>query len=101
MLETVHPDDSKLRSDLLYRIARFCYELGKIDELEKFSAEALDLYREINDKEGIVKTLNTLGLKYYTELDYNKASKLNEEALEISNEINSKEDKANSLYNLA
>ena len=101
VLETVHPDDSKLRSDLLYRIARFCYELGKIDELEKFSAEALDLYREINDKEGIVKTLNTLGLKYYTELDYNKASKLNEEALEISNEINSKEDKANSLYNLS
>jgi predicted ATPase/class 3 adenylate cyclase len=101
VLDTINPGDNKLKADLLYRIARFCYEIGKFNELEKFSSEALDLYREINDKEGIVKALNTLGLKYYTEMDYNNASKLNEEALSISNEINSKEDKANSLYNLS
>lgn len=99
--EMVHPEDNKLKADLYYRIARFCYELGKIDELAKYSEEALNLYREINDKEGIVRTLNTLGLKYYTELDYNNASKLNEEALSISKEINSKDDIANSLYNLS
>lgn len=101
ILDLIDTQESKQKADLLYRIARFCYELGKFDELEKFSGEALSLYREINDKEGIVKGLNTLGLKYYTELDYSNASKINEEALALSDEINSKEDKANSLYNLS
>ena len=93
--------DKKLRADLLFRIARFCYELGKFEELEKYSNEALELYREINDKEGILKSLNTLGLKLYTEMDYAGTIKLNEEALALSTEINSKEGKANSLYNLS
>ncbi|HMQ69380.1 MAG TPA: adenylate/guanylate cyclase domain-containing protein [Ignavibacteria bacterium] len=93
--------DKKLRADLLFRIARFCYELGKFEELEKYSKEALELYREINDKEGILKSINTLGLKLYTEMDYAGTIKLNEEALALSNEINSKEGKANSLYNLS
>lgn len=93
--------DIKLKADLLFRIARICYELGKFEELEEYSTEALELYREINDKEGILKALNTLGLKFYTEMDYDGAIKLNEEALALSIEINSKEGKANSLYNLS
>lgn len=99
--DSIEISDKKLRADLLFRISRFCYELGKIEELDKYSNEALELYREINDKEGILKSLNTLGLKFYTEMDYAGAIKLNEEALELSNEINSKEGKANSLYNLS
>lgn len=101
VLNSIPGDDKKLRADLLVRIARFCYELGKFAELENFSNEALSLFREINDKEGIVKAINILGLKYYTELDHKKAAELNEEALALSIEINSNEDKALSLYNLS
>lgn len=98
---SIEISDKKLKADLLFRIARFCYELGKFEELEKYSNEALELYREINDKSGIWKSLNTLGVKSYTELDNARAIKFCEEALAISNEINSKEGKANSLYSLS
>lgn len=101
IMNSIEITDKKLKADLLYRIARFCYELGKFEELENYSNEALKLYREINDKEGILKSLNTLALKSYTELDYEGTIKLNEEALALSNEINSKESKANTLYNLS
>lgn len=101
ILNSVVLSDKKLKADLLYRIARFCYELGKFSELESFSTEALDLYREIDDKEGIIKALGTLGLKYHTELDNINTTKLNEEALAMSIEINWKEGKAISLYNLS
>ncbi|MBK8983602.1 MAG: hypothetical protein IPM38_15135 [Ignavibacteria bacterium] len=98
---TVPVSDKKLHADLLIRISRLCYELGKFEELQKFSNEALELYREINDKEGILKSLNNLALKFYTELDNTSAVKYNEEALALSDEINSKENKADSLYNLS
>ncbi|MBS1517862.1 MAG: hypothetical protein JSS91_07230 [Bacteroidetes bacterium] len=101
ILNSVPVKDSKLRADLLNRISRFCYELGKFEELQKFSNEALELYREIDDKEGILKSLNILALKFYTELDNTSAVKYNEEALALSDEINSKENKADSLYNLS
>lgn len=93
--------DKKLKADLLVRIARLCYALGKFDELENFSNEALKLHRETGDKEGILETLNVIGQKYYIELEIEKSVKLFEEALQISSEINSKEGKALSLYNLS
>jgi predicted ATPase/class 3 adenylate cyclase len=101
VLDSIQPEDKKLKADLLFRIGRICYELGKFPELEKFSNEALNLYREIDDKEGILKSLNSLGLKYYTEMDNAGAAKLNEQALALSIEINLKEAEANSLYNLS
>jgi len=101
ILENVKTDDPKQRADLLYRIAFFCYSLGKFSELGKYSNEALELYRSIDDKEGILNSLNIIGLKYYTELDNAEAARINEEALKISNEINSAEGKAKSLYNLS
>ena len=101
VLNTAAVTDKKLKADLLYGISRFCYGLGKLSELSNYSNEALRLYREADDKEGIIKALNTLSLKYYTELDYNKAAKLNEEALDLSILINSKEGKLMSLYTLS
>jgi len=98
---TVNLNDKKLKADLINRISRLCYELGKFDDLLKFSNEALELYREINDKEGILKSLNILALKSYTELDNASAVQYNEEALALSNEISSMESKADSLYNLS
>ena len=98
---TITVNDKKLKADLLNRISRFCYELGKFEELKKYSDEALDLYRDLKDKEGILKSLNILALKFYTELDFANAVKFNEEALALSIEINSNESKADSLYNLS
>ncbi len=101
VLDSIPGDDKKLKADLCVRIARYCYDLGKFTELENFSNEALNLYREINNKEGIVKAINILCLKYYTELNYKKAAELSEEALALSIEINSNEDRAHSLYNMS
>ncbi|HMS63879.1 MAG TPA: tetratricopeptide repeat protein, partial [Ignavibacteria bacterium] len=101
VLNSVQISDKKLKADLLLRIAIFSYEQGKFDELETYSNEALSIYRDINDKEGILNTLNELGQKYFIELDLDNSVKLYEEALALSNEINCKEGKATSLYNLS
>lgn len=101
VLNSVEISDKKLKADLLLKIAIFCYEQGKFPELEKFSDEALNLYREIDDKLGIVETLNELGQKSFIEMESVKAVKLYEEALELSKEINAKEGLATTLYNLS
>ena len=101
VLNSVNPADKKSKADLMYCISQFCYVLGKFSELEKFTSEALDMCREIDYKEGIIKSLNTISLKAYTEMDNESAAKFNEESLALSNEINNDESKINSLYNLS
>lgn len=101
VLNSVDITNKKLKADLLSRLAIFCYEQGKFTELENFSNEALNLYREENDEEGILNTLNTLGQKSFIELDLNNAVKLYEEALALSDSTDSKVGKATTLYNLS
>jgi len=101
VLNSVDITNKKLKADLLSRLAIFCYEQGKFTELENFSNEALNLYREENDEEGILNTLNTLGQKSFIELDLNNAVKLYEEALSLSDSTDSKVGKATTLYNLS
>lgn len=101
VLNSVEISDKKLKADLLLKIAIFCYEQGKFPELEKYSNEALSLYREIDDKLGIVETLNELGQKSFIEMESSTAVKLYEEALDLSKEINAKEGLATTLYNLS
>ncbi|MBL0106375.1 MAG: tetratricopeptide repeat protein [Ignavibacteria bacterium] len=101
VLNSVDITNKKLKADLLSRLAIFCYEQGKFTELENFSNEALNLYREENDEEGILNTLNVLGQKSFIELDLNKAVKLYEEALALSDSTDSKVGKATTLYNLS
>lgn len=101
VLNSISISDKKLKADLLSRIARLCYALGRFEELEKFSQEALKLNRETDNKEGIIETLNVLGQKYFIELNIEKSVMFLEEALSLSNEINFKKGKAHSLYNLS
>ncbi len=101
ILNSVTIADKKLKAQLLNKISQYCYLLGKFTELGKFSNEAANISREINFKEGIIISLNTLSLKAYAELNYENAAKLNEEALSLSIEINSDKHKAESLYNLS
>lgn len=101
ILNSVNVSDKKSKADLMYCISQFCYLLGKFAELEKYATEALNLSRETDYKEGIIKCLNTISLKSYTELDHESAVKYNEESLALSKEINSDESKINSLYNLS
>ena len=101
VLNSVNITNKNLKADLLSRLAIFCYEQGKFTELENFSNEALNLYREVNDKEGILNTLNVLGQKSFIELDINDAVKLYEEALALSDSTDSKVGKATTLYNLS
>lgn len=100
-LHSVNPVDKKSKAELLYCIAQLCYHLGKFDELEKYATEGLNLSREIEYKKGIIKCLNTISLKAYTELDNESAVKYNEESLALSIEINDDKSKINSLYNLS
>ena len=101
VLNSVNITNKNLKADLLSRLAIFCYEQGKFTELENFSNEALNLYREENDEEGILNTLNVLGQKSFIELDINDAVKLYEEALALSDSTDSKVGKATTLYNLS
>ena len=61
---------------------------------------ALEIYQEIEDKEGIAKSLNNLGLVYDDLGQYEKAINYYQQSLAIDQEIENKKGMADSLNNL-
>jgi len=71
------------------------YAAGK-----RFSKESLELYRVLDDKEGMAKSLNSLGSMEYFEKDYGLARELFQEALSVYLELENNEGIAKAFNNL-
>jgi len=90
------------KANALHNISTMLYSLANLAESEKYADEALAIFREIDDRKGIVNCLNILGVvsNMNSERSEEAFGHLNK-ALEISRELNIKETLANTLYNLS
>ncbi|NEO06888.1 MULTISPECIES: tetratricopeptide repeat protein [unclassified Moorena] len=62
--------------------------------------EALRIYRQLEDRQGIANSLNNLGLAYYRLGEYGKAIEFHQQSLSLSRELEDRQGQANSLGNL-
>ncbi|MGR3278719.1 tetratricopeptide repeat protein, partial [Acaryochloris marina NIES-2412] len=62
--------------------------------------QSLKLYRQIGNRLGEAKSLNNLGIAYYSLGQYQKAISFLQQTLDISREIGNREIEANALGNL-
>ncbi|MBK9226978.1 MAG: tetratricopeptide repeat protein [Ignavibacteria bacterium] len=90
------------KANALHNISTMLYSLANLAESEKYADEALAIFREIDDRKGIVNCLNILGVvsNMNSERSEEAFGHLNK-ALNISRELNIKETLANTLYNLS
>lgn len=100
--------DSKLnvteiqKANTLYNAGIMSNYLGNLSDAEKFSSESLTIFRKIEDKTGIAKCLNVLGVVSAT--NPSKVNQLRDyynEALLLAKETNNESVLANVLYNLS
>ena len=62
--------------------------------------EALGIYRQLEDRQGIANSLNNLGLAYYRLGEYRKAIEFHQQSLSLSRELKYHQGEAASLGNL-
>jgi len=89
-----------LRAKILWRIGWMAGWQGEPEVARRFSEEALALYRELNDKSGIVYALNGLVNEILGQGEYDKARQYLEEMLVLSKELNDKRAMHYALNNL-
>ncbi len=78
------------------------YGYGKSDYTTalKYSLQALQLFKEIEDKTGTARILGDMGVVYWYQSDYPNALKYYFDALRMNEEINNKPDIAATLCNI-
>jgi len=100
-LENSENAPAALRANML-RFAGFIeYEQDQYAEAEALLEQSLSIYRQQDDKQGIVRVLYTKGLVVGNQGDRKEAIKLYEEGLRISRQIGDTYDAATSLILLA
>ncbi|HEX2281055.1 MAG TPA: tetratricopeptide repeat protein, partial [Thermomicrobiales bacterium] len=75
-----------LRAKVLTGAGTFAWSQGNYDRATTLHGEALDLYREIEDRVGIAFALNNLGVQAIAQEDYDRASALLDESLTVYRE---------------
>ncbi|MHC4613768.1 MAG: protein kinase domain-containing protein [Planctomycetota bacterium] len=89
------------RAGALHAAAVMAYSLGDYALSSQIASDALDIYREHDDRPGMAKALNSLGNTAYNQGDLAQAQRLHEESLGINRELGDKRGIATSLNNLA
>jgi predicted ATPase/class 3 adenylate cyclase len=90
-----------LRAKALYASGVMMRYQGNYPKSLSFYQEALDLFREVGDKQGMAWALNDMGIVAWRQKDADAMVKFHEEALAIKREIGDERDIATSTANLA
>jgi predicted ATPase/class 3 adenylate cyclase len=89
-----------LRARALRRLASLMFEQGDRDQSRKLFEQALELYRELDDKSGLARTLLGLGNVHLFKNEYDLARGRYEEGLTAAREVGDAQNIASSLANL-
>jgi len=94
-------DVSKAARAKALRLASIlAHQQGDYREARQLLEEGLVIFRELDDKQGIARTLNNMGHVADEQGDYERARRLTEEALTIFRELGDKRGVAIALYGL-
>jgi predicted ATPase/class 3 adenylate cyclase len=100
VLSTEKQLDSADHANALFWSGVLARHQGDYEAAKQFSKESLELYRRLDDKEGMAKSLNSLGSMEYFLKDYTGAHDLFAEALSVYQELENPEGIAKALNNL-
>lgn len=102
MLESDRIKEKLSRANILYCAGLMAQNMGMVSEAERLTREGLSIYRDCNDKTGIGKCVNILGVASSTDPGRgNETRDYYEEAISIFRNSDLKKDYAVSLYNMS
>ncbi|HBE18166.1 MAG TPA: Fis family transcriptional regulator [Cyanobacteria bacterium UBA11149] len=93
-------EDPKIKVEQLFEEGRHQYHSGQFEAALKSWQEALELYRQLKDRQSEGEILNNLGLVYRNLGDVNKAVEYHEQSLAIARELKSRQLESNALNSL-
>ena len=93
--------DAATRAKLSSEAGTFAFYRADFERAIELHGEALELYRELGDDNGVAFALLCLGAQYLEKGDYESAAPFLEEALALSRRIGDKPNTAGTLHNLA
>ena len=96
--EAVSPQ--KIEADRLFQQGNQQFNISRYREALKSWQKALEIYRNIDDRNGEVNSLNNLGKVYFYLGQYPQAIDYSQQSLAITQEIGNRQGEANSLNNL-
>jgi predicted ATPase/class 3 adenylate cyclase len=92
--------DSATRAKLLSEAGTFAFYRTDFDHAIELHGEALELYRQVGDDNGVAFALLCLGAQHMEKGDHERAAPFLEEALALSRRIGDKRNIAGTLHNL-
>ncbi|MCP4129998.1 MAG: tetratricopeptide repeat protein [bacterium] len=94
-------EDKEKTAGLKVRIGTLFEDRKKYDPALIYHEEALDIFRELGDKNGISKSLNSIRNICHLQSDYDLRLKYHEKALEVFKELGDKSEISENLYKIA
>jgi tetratricopeptide (TPR) repeat protein len=92
--------DSATRAKLLSEAGTFAFYRTDFDHAIELHGEALEVYRQVGDDNGVAFALLCLGAQHMEKGDHERAAPFLEEALALSRRIGDKRNIAGTLHNL-
>lgn len=100
-LELAKSGDLNLKAKAMYWSGLYLLNQGNYIESKKYLNECLNIFRDINNKDGEALTLISLATMSLFENDYEKLNLYSEQSYSISSEISNKSYIARNLQNIA
>lgn len=94
-------DDKRLKANALLQYGNIRSDLGKFSEAMKHSTEALEIFKELENIEGMGSTNNNIGNIFLFQKNFDEAYPHYEKALYYFNQVDQKMNKSNVLQNMA
>ena len=94
------PSDQKAEADRLFQQGNQQFSVSQFREALQSWEQALNIYREIGDRQGEANALGGLGIAYASLGDYPKAIEFLQQSLAIARDIGDRQWEAGSLGNL-
>lgn len=93
--------DKKLKANALLQYGNINADLGDFTEAMKHSTEALEIFKELDNLEGMGSTNNNIGNIFLFQKNFDEAYPHYEKALYFFNQVDQKMNKSNVLQNIA
>lgn len=98
--DSLHRAELKLEADQLFQQGGESYEASRYRAALDSWQTALNIYRELLDRQGEASSLGSIGSTYHELGEYPRAIEFHQKSLEISREIGNRQDEVASLSNL-
>jgi signal transduction histidine kinase len=94
-------DDKRLKANALLQYGNIQSDLGEFSEAMRHSTEALEIFKELENLEGMGSTNNNIGNIFLFQKNFDEAYPHYEKALYFFNQVDQKMNKSNVLQNMA